>query len=76
MKNNNFYCQNICGSEDFSIDEWNKTFLALEKTNLSEKEKDYILDPPQCKEQCFDCLAIVGKQRLKTQKSIKKPKPF
>jgi len=63
---NTFYCQNACGSEDFSIEEWNKVSQELELTNLSEKEKDDILFPKACDKQCFDCMAIVGKKRLET----------
>ena len=74
MKKKNFYCQNICGEEGFSIDEWNKTYADLEKTNMSEKEKDLILFPPQCKNQCFDCIAIIGERRIKTQNLIKASK--
>lgn len=72
--NNNFYCQRMCGDENFCIEEWNKVFHELEKTNMSEKEKDAILMPEtlgHCDTQCFDCLASVGSRRIETKKLIK-----
>jgi len=77
MNNNNFYCQRMCGDEEFSIDEWNETFHALEKTNMTEREKDEILNPEvlgTCDKQCFDCMSSVGSRRLKTQALIEKQK--
>lgn len=68
---NNFYCQKICGEVGFSIDEWNKDYVELEKSGLSQKEKDAILHPPKCKEQCFDCMAIVGKRQKETAELLK-----
>ncbi len=68
--NRNFYCQKICGEEDFSIDEWNEVSKELDKTNISEKERDDILFPPKCKEQCFACMAIVGDRQIKTRQLI------
>ena len=62
----NFYCQNESIDTNFSIKEWNKTFHALELTNLTESEKNEILIPKKCKEQCIDCACIVGKRRLTT----------
>lgn len=73
MNNNNFYCQRMCGDENFSIYEWNETFLALEKTNMTERDKDEILFPEvlgTCDKQCFDCMASVGSRRIKTKKTI------
>tara|TARA_R100000656_G_scaffold119948_1_gene94015 strand:- start:481 stop:702 length:222 start_codon:yes stop_codon:yes gene_type:complete len=70
MDSTNFYCQKACGEIDFSIDEWNETAEALELTNLSEEEKDEILFPEPCDKQCFDCMAVVGARRLKTQKML------
>lgn len=66
-----FYCQNICGREDFSIDAWNKLFRACNNMGLSERERERIMEPVQatgkpCKEQCFQCIAIVGARRSKT----------
>jgi len=63
----NFYCQKICGEEGFSIDEWNKVSKDLDKTNLSEQDKQDILFPPKCEKQCFDCLALVGERQIKTK---------
>ncbi len=65
------YCQKVNGEVGFSIDDWNETYKALELTNLSEAEKDAILDPPECENQCFDCMAIVGARRLRTKEIIK-----
>lgn len=65
-----FYCQKTCGSEDFTIEEWNKVSEDLEETNLSQQEKWDILFPPHCEKQCFDCMAIVGERRLKTKELI------
>lgn len=58
----NHYCKNICG-HNFSIKEWNEKFHALNKAGL-EMPSD---QKEPCKEQCFDCLAIVGEQRLKSK---------
>lgn len=65
------YCQKVCGEEEFSIDEWNKTSISLDKTNLSEDQKNEILFPSSCEKQCFDCMAIVGKRQIKTKQLIK-----
>lgn len=65
---NNFYCQIMCGEENFSIEEWNKTLHDLENTNLSELEKDKILNPKMfggCEKQCFDCMQLLVKEGLK-----------
>lgn len=67
----------MCGDEEFSIDEWNETFHALELTDMSEREKDEILHPEilgTCDEQCFDCMAIVGRTRLRTKALVAKLK--
>jgi len=69
-ENKNFYCKIHSGSIE-SIEEWNKVSEDLDKTNLSESEKQNILFPPVCKNQCFDCIAEVGETRIKTQKLIK-----
>jgi len=58
MSEKNFYCQNVCGSDSFCINEWNDVQKSLELTNFSEKEKFNILFPKSCKGQCFDCMAI------------------
>ncbi|WP_282638109.1 hypothetical protein [Sphingobacterium thalpophilum] len=67
----NFYCQKICGEEDFSIEEWTKVSQELDKTNLSEKDKQDILFPAKCGKQCFDCMAIVGERQTKTKQLLK-----
>ncbi len=64
------YCQKINGDIDFSIDEWNKQYKALELSNLSQSEKNAILHPPECETQCFDCMAIIGNRRKRTQEII------
>lgn len=71
MKNEKFYCQKVCGSDSFSIDEWNQISKDLESTNLTKKEKNNILFPDACVNQCFDCIAIVGATRIKIQTLIK-----
>jgi hypothetical protein len=53
----NFYCQNKSGHIDFSIADWNK----LNNLDIKQNEKE-------CKEQCFECIAIVGQTRLKNMK--------
>lgn len=67
----NFYCQNKCVPTDFSIKEWNKSHKYTQENNLSEKETSEILEGNDCKEQCFDCMAIVGKRRKETQNLLK-----
>lgn len=64
----NFYCQNKCCAPDFSFDEWNKAFEYCLENNLNEKQTREILEGKDCKEQCFDCMAIVGETRLKNSK--------
>jgi hypothetical protein len=70
----NFYCLNTCaGGKDFkvngefSIEKWNNINDELEKLEVPEDEKMSILFPEQCKEQCFDCMAIVGETRQKNK---------
>lgn len=62
-----FYCQNANGQEDFSIDDWNKSYEEVHLMNLTEKEENEILFPSPCDKQCFDCISIVGKRRLQTK---------
>jgi len=62
-----YYCQKICGEVGFSIDEWNKAFNYCIENNINEKDTSKILEGEPCTEQCFDCMAIVGKRRLKTK---------
>lgn len=69
-----FYCQNLCGDIDFSIDEWNEAFKYCNDNNLSEEETKKILRPGGCKEQCFACMAIVGERRNKTNSIVLKDK--
>ena len=57
---NNYYCQKICGEENFSIDQWNKSYLEIEAMPIPRTEKDKLIDGETCTEQCFDCMAIVG----------------
>ena len=59
----NFFCQIKCGT-NFSIKEWNGAFKYTVDANLSEKETSKILEGEPCKDQCFDCMAIVGKKQL------------
>ena len=63
-----FYCQKVCGDVDFSIDEWNKALKYCNDAGIEGVERDKILHPDKfpCAEQCFDCMAIVGAQRIKT----------
>lgn len=68
----NFYCQKVCGEQGFSIDEWNKASNDLDKTNLSEKEKQDILFPAKCTNQCFDCIAIIGQRQSETKALMRK----
>lgn len=63
----NFYCQQKCGEVDFSIEEWNKAFKEIMAMPISEAEKNKLLNGEPCKEQCFDCIAIVGEQRQKSK---------
>lgn len=72
MSTKNFYCQIVCGSDDFKIEDWNKAFDYCNKAGIEGIERDKILNPElfPCESQCFDCCVIVGEQRLKTQKLI------
>lgn len=76
MSTNNFYCKKVCVDPEFDIDEWNKAFDYCNKAGIEGIERDKILSPElfPCQSQCFDCLAEVGAQRLKTQKLIEKMK--
>ena len=71
MKNKypKFYCQKVCGDEEFSIEEWNKAFEYCEKAGITGTERDKILNPElfPCENQCDDCINIV----LDTQKKNK-----
>lgn len=62
----NFYCQQKCGEVDFSIEEWNKAYKEIQAMPLSETQKDELLNGKPCISQCFDCIAIVGEQRIKS----------
>lgn len=64
----NFYCQIKCGEVGFSIDEWNKAFKEIEAMPISEVDKYKLRNPEPCKDQCFDCIAIVGETRTKNSK--------
>ncbi len=65
-----FYCQKVCGDENFSIEEWNKALAYCNNAGIEGVERDKILHPEKfpCTEQCFTCMAIVGERRLKTKK--------
>ena len=67
MNNTNFYCQNKCTPEDFSIDEWNKAFKTCIDLNLDEEATAEILEGKECDKQCFDCMAVIGNRRIKTK---------
>jgi hypothetical protein len=47
--------------------EWNKAFKEIMAMPINEAEKKKLLHPEPCKEQCFDCIAIVGTTRLKNK---------
>ena len=74
MNNTNFYCQQKCTDVDFSIDEWNEAFKTCIDLNLDEKATAEILEGKECDKQCFDCMAIIGNRRIKTQALIDKQK--
>lgn len=59
-----FYCQNVVGDAEFSIDEWNNQFKICCDLDIEMPE------PTPCKDQCFDCMGIVGERRLKTKRLI------
>jgi hypothetical protein len=63
--NSDFYCQNTCGSADFSIEEWNEVEKRVR--SLSKIDQQNILFPKHCNEQCFSCMAIVGERQAKTK---------
>lgn len=66
VSSSSFYCQNVCGDENFSIDEWNKAYHEVK--DKSQEIQRMVLDGPgQCEKQCFECIALVGNRRLKTQ---------
>lgn len=69
-----FYCQNLCGQIDFSIDEWNEAFDFCEKAGITGVERDKILHPEKfpCATQCLSCITIVGERRLKTKELLAK----
>lgn len=62
----NFYCKNYKGEIVMTP----KLMLMLE--SMTEKERIDLLGPDPCKEQCFDCMAIVGERRIKTKNLIKR----
>ena len=63
----NYYCQQKCGHIDFSIHEWNKSYLEIEAMPISQAEKDKLINGVPCTEQCFNCMAIVGETRKKNR---------
>ena len=66
-KEDNYYCQQKCGQEDFSIHEWNKSYKEIEAMPISRAAKDKLINGEPCTSQCFDCMAIVGKTRAKNK---------
>ncbi len=62
-----FYCQNLCGEVDFDINEWNKALKYCNDTGLSQEQRDAILNPPACKEQCDACINIVLDTRARNK---------
>lgn len=68
----NFYCQNKSGSPEFSIDEWNNAYDEVK--DMSEEIQSLVLEGKPCKEQCFDCMAIVGERKIQTNKILKNDK--
>ena len=70
----NFYCDNKAGG-DFDIAQWDKAFKKCIEQELTEEEIDKILEGDPCKDQCFDCMAIVGNRRRETQALIKGETP-
>lgn len=65
------YCQKVIGDINFSIEEWNEQFALCNKLGIDCPTNG---GGEECKEQCFECAAIVGERRLKTQKLIEKQK--
>lgn len=62
----NFYCQKICGSDSFNIEEYNRISEELDKTDKTDTEKLLILHPPKCQEQCNSCKSIVKTRNRRT----------
>ncbi len=56
-----FYCQNIVGDINFSIEEWNKQFKICCDLEIE------IPEAKTCTTQCFECMVIVGERRIKTK---------
>ena len=65
----NFYCRQKTGEVTSDPEYW-KYVDEIWKMDIPESEKRKLMDGPECKEQCFDCMAIVGERRIKTQKLI------
>ena len=63
MSDSNFYCKKVCGDPDFSIDQYNQDNKVLTDDQMTEKYHER----PMCESQCFDCMAIVGKTRIKNR---------
>jgi hypothetical protein len=57
----NFYCKNICGDPDFSIEQWHEQMLNCLKAGIK------MPSDVKCTEQCFDCMAIVGERQKQTK---------
>ena len=65
-----FYCQNKCVRPDFSIEEWNATFNALNAIGLEMPNRE----DEVCDSQCFECMAIVGETQRKNRELVGVPK--
>lgn len=63
-----FYCQNLIGDANFSIKEWNEQYKICNDLGIK------IPSEPKecCKEQCFECMAIIGERKKKTNDLINK----
>lgn len=72
MSKKNFYCQKICGSDSFNIDDYNKTRLFLEIEGKTEAEINAVLHPPKCQEQCASCIRIVQTRNKATALRLKR----
>ena len=65
-----FYCKQVCGDPDFSIDEWNEAFEYCENMGLEGEARDKILSPElsPCETQCEDCMNTVIDTQIKNKK--------
>ena len=63
----NYYCQQKCGFENFDIVEHDKLLKEVWKMPISNAEMDKIINGIPCKEQCFECMSIVGETQKKNR---------